>query len=143
MQELDVNKPMQYRKNQNSKIRFVSYIIKNGMKKILLIETMSYGEEFTRVVGLNGSWLNNGETHDCDIINVPEKPAFSWDKPIRHIATGGICVFKHREKSESIYPWFLVFKNKNGIHWASYYTDEAMFHVGDDIPSLENYEPEY
>lgn len=89
---------------------------------------------------LNGHCLDSENSHDFDLENYePEQPKFSWDKPIRYISTGDICVFMGDStipNEDFRYKKLLVFKNKKGGGlWAGNFTE-------DDERYLENFEPD-
>jgi len=143
MKELDVNEPMMCRDMQDiAKVEYLTAYVdeyKGKLFAFLITYKDGYSELCTKLP--TGRSEQDVEYYN-DIINIPETPEFGWGKPIRHIETGDICVFKARDKEGYIYPhpWTLVFKNSNGNYWSATFTDDAKQSRIDNKPALENYE---
>lgn len=138
MQELDINKPMMFRDEEVKDVKhLVDFISEFGFSRAFLVTALN-GTQFITYRDKNGRRNQTEDWYD-DIINIPEQPEFSWDKPIRHKLSGDICVLKSRDNVEDSYPWSLVFKRPSGGLWASDYNDDGEAYIGRSC-RIENFE---
>lgn len=139
MQELDINKPMMFRGEEVKEVKhLVDFISEFGFSRAFLVTALN-GTQFITYRDKNGRRNQTDDWYD-DIINIPEQPEFSWDKPIRDIKSGDICVGKFKSEACCVYPWALVFKDDYGHYWFGEFTEDAKSYNSDDEPSLENFE---
>jgi len=144
--ELDVSKPMMFREDPTvADVKYLAdYISSDGDERMAFLVTLKDGDQYISARYRDGRifyWRD-----DCDdIINVPEKPAFSWDKPyrVKNHDCKILSNFIHTYIDNKGYEWRhgLVVKHKNEtfpyVLWAND-AGECSSRI-----SLENYEPEY
>lgn len=98
------------------------------------------GEQFFLITSKYGEgWISR-----LKIINAPEKPSFSWDRPIRHIETGDRCVavYDSKEHDEDLMEKLCVFRNAKGQCLPGYFSLDGLSDLYQHECELENYEPE-
>jgi hypothetical protein len=136
MQNLDISKPIKFR-NCTAEIQYMFSLLNKGIiyKHVFKIV---YEDDLEGVVEryLDGSLILGCE-HDLDVINVPEKPAFSWDKPFRfnaHSQNYKNKIIKHKINAYNGAEILIESHDESRI-WESYNYEYAS-------KFLENYEPE-
>lgn len=145
MQKLDVTKPMIIKDRSGYKVNHKCTIndVYDGLRHVFSIENLIAKDGDRLAVTNNiGEIVGGFGCYKLYIINTPEQPAFSWDKPIRHIESKDIAVGVFDNDCD-IYSKFVVFKPSNGgDHYTFTFINNGKEYVYDSKPALENYEPE-
>lgn len=139
--ELDINKEMTVRNsNQVIAVKYLTdYLATSNYARRSFLVTIKSGHQYTTDRYKNGRLYIDAED-ELDIINVTEKPAFSWDKPYR-IKQKDFEILLHcfDPSTSTVFPHVLAIRYENGALNVHGFNSAGRSSCG---LSLENYQPD-